>query len=444
MQTTPSPAATQALATAIKHDYLTAAQAALAEGVDPNWRHTDGSTFLVHALKTKKPELAALILEKTTVDINADNNFHETAIMIAAQHGYTKICEQLILKGAKVNVANLSGHTPLMIAAECGHVDCCNLLLKANADINATNYEGMSVLARVVYWGKQEETAKLLIQAGADVQYRYTDKSTLLIKAVRQNMPQLYPLLIEKKVDIDAVDYEGYTALMRALEKEDSQACGFLINHNANLDITNDKGNSALLLAAKKPSFYYCKLLLEAGAEVNISDIDGDTPLSWAISHSDAETIGLLLKHGADTQANLNAAIKNIVLSHEFMDCARYLLAYGANKELSRDKSSCDIVLADLAEEAQKTFPAGSKPTRAICFGQDGKLTMPVVAACATGQFTALIATPLLRTKNTEDRTLFLDICKALPQHWKNHEAALYLHVLGSMQPPRQKGTGRQ
>jgi len=63
-----------------------------------------------------------------------------TALMVAAEEGYTDIAKVLIDSGADVNMrkgGRNQGYTALMIAVENGHTEIVKLLLKAGADVNA-------------------------------------------------------------------------------------------------------------------------------------------------------------------------------------------------------------------------------------------------------------------------------------------------------------------
>ena len=63
-------------------------------------------------------------------DVNAKDNYGNTALMWASQHGYIEVAKLLIEAGADVN---LRGTTALMIALEEGHTEIVELLKEAGA-----------------------------------------------------------------------------------------------------------------------------------------------------------------------------------------------------------------------------------------------------------------------------------------------------------------------
>jgi len=78
-----------------------------------------------------------LILIKKHVDLNQEDKFGVTPLIIASMLGYTRLPELLIQHGANINQANKYGVTPLHMAACYGHVQTVKLLIKYGANKNA-------------------------------------------------------------------------------------------------------------------------------------------------------------------------------------------------------------------------------------------------------------------------------------------------------------------
>jgi hypothetical protein len=64
-------------------------------------------------------------------------------------------------------------------------------------------------------------------------------------------------------------------------------------------------------------------------------------------------------------------------------------------------------------------------------------LAKHVFYSCLTGQFTTLVAAPLIASIGPDDRRLFQDVWDALPLHWKNRYQNLYLQFVkeGGIKP---------
>lgn len=66
-------------------------------------------------------------------DINAQNNYGNTALIIASKRGYNDIVAQLLNKEANPDIRTSSGESALIYAAAKNHADVCTTLLTYNA-----------------------------------------------------------------------------------------------------------------------------------------------------------------------------------------------------------------------------------------------------------------------------------------------------------------------
>ncbi len=73
------------------------------------------------------------------VDVNAIDEEHRTALMLAAFNGHTEVCRMLIDKGARVNERNRIGRNALMFAASGPNLSAVKLLLDHGAEVNVTD-----------------------------------------------------------------------------------------------------------------------------------------------------------------------------------------------------------------------------------------------------------------------------------------------------------------
>ena len=102
----------------------------------------------------------------------------------AVGNGKVKAAELLIKEGADVNATNDFGGTPLLTSArETESPEQMKLLIAAGAKVNARDSEEESALHKLAWFGypKQNvETARILLEAGADIGLKNSNGKTPL------------------------------------------------------------------------------------------------------------------------------------------------------------------------------------------------------------------------------------------------------------------------
>ena len=104
-------------------------------------------------------------------------------IIKAAEKGKLQAVNELIAKGADINVSNDDGWTPLMAAVKNGRLDVTQQLIYKGANINSCKRDGWTALMSAAQKGRLEE-ARLLIDSGADINAQTQDGWTALMEAV--------------------------------------------------------------------------------------------------------------------------------------------------------------------------------------------------------------------------------------------------------------------
>ena len=83
-------------------------------------------------------QIVRLLLERGT-DINAQDEWGRSALMIAADAGYLETVKLLLDWEANVHLKDLRGYTALMRAAWKGHLDIVTALIDRGADVNGVD-----------------------------------------------------------------------------------------------------------------------------------------------------------------------------------------------------------------------------------------------------------------------------------------------------------------
>lgn len=342
---------------AAKHDDAVAVRALLTKGVDVNARTGDGATALHWAAYRNNHELAALLV-RAGAAVNTSNDLGVTPLWVAATTRSTAAMELLLNAGADPNIVPPTGETPLMIASRTGnvggvqrllarganvnakeatrgqtalmwavadrHPDVVRALIEGGADLHARtltsrrymllccaeyNLDVRSGAAWIEHGGftpllfaarqGELESARHLLNAGANVNDRAADGTSALALAALSGQRTLAALLMEHGADLDAAD-AGFTALHAAVVRRDLTLAKALVARGANLNARLTKatparrmhsdyafekaliGATPFMLAAKEGEAEFMRALAAAGADVTVGLADGSTPLMVA------------------------------------------------------------------------------------------------------------------------------------------------------------------
>lgn len=106
----------------------------------------DNDTLLLMAVKSGDiKQVRALLAAGAKPDVSDRQG--TTALMYAANLGYTEIVRSLVEAGANINLPRKRyGLTALMLAASANHFDIVRLLISKGADVNAKNEDGSTAL----------------------------------------------------------------------------------------------------------------------------------------------------------------------------------------------------------------------------------------------------------------------------------------------------------
>lgn len=138
------------------------------QGVDPNVLNEQGQTALYLALRDDSPGVSEALLKLDAVAVNTRNAAGETALMMAALRRNLPAMQQLLARGALVN---LEGWSALHYAATGGSVPALALLLENGATVDARSPNGSTPLMMAARYGS-EEGAALLLKSGANAALR--------------------------------------------------------------------------------------------------------------------------------------------------------------------------------------------------------------------------------------------------------------------------------
>jgi ankyrin repeat protein len=335
-----------------------AVRAALARDADVNATRVDGSTALHWAVERDDLDLADLLL-RAGAGVATRTREGVAPLQLAAVNGSARMVRRLLEAGADPNTAlTPAGDTALMLAARTGRADAVGVLLEAGADANAAEtWGGTTALMWAVSEGHLGAT-RALLDAGADVNARShyvaaangrgfegrTPRAggaepdvaefasgwlTPLMFAAREGNAGLARILVDAGADVNAVTGDGKTPLALAIFNGGYEVASFLVERGADVNRADAQRFTPLFWAVDRRNMETAvnfpwmvtadpmpliRQLLDAGADPNAL-VDNTprarmregsprivfaTSLMRAAFAGDLELVTLLLERGAD------------------------------------------------------------------------------------------------------------------------------------------------
>jgi ankyrin repeat protein len=110
-------------------------------------------------------------------------------------------------------------NTPLHLAAEQGNAHAAWLLLRSRAPVDILNKSLMTPLSCAIASPRGAQVAGLLLQHGADPNFRLSDGTTPLHTAVASGDPAMVSLLLAHSADMTSRDHAHETPLGSAVSR---------------------------------------------------------------------------------------------------------------------------------------------------------------------------------------------------------------------------------
>lgn len=216
----------------------------------------------------------------------------------AAGTGDIATLNYLLENNLVVNVdITLEGVTPLWLAAQGGYRDIAKLLLNYGADINFRGTQDQTPLWTAAAHG-HTEVISLLLEHNALIDKLCNAGCSALWIASQENHIDTVKVLIKYNCDIN-LPFQTETPLFTASLRGHTPIVEELIKANASLYQLDKEGRSALHGACAKGHIQVVKALIQAGANVNAVTYRGKIPLYYAYGNNQQKVADLLLENGS-------------------------------------------------------------------------------------------------------------------------------------------------
>ncbi|ENH68003.1 Ankyrin repeat domain-containing protein 50 [Fusarium oxysporum f. sp. cubense race 1] len=284
---------------------------------------------LHEAAQRGRNDLITVLLRQKGADIEDEDDFGRTSLILAAREGRLDTASLLIKSGANVEAFDHSNYTPLMTASDQGRTSIVILLIQHDADVSASDIEGntsMALASRKGHIG----TVACLRNRNAPVNKSNNSGETPLMLAANGGHTDVANELLDAGADINASDNKGFTPLIMAAGQGHVEMVRLLLERKAHLDSSSLGAPAALIEAAKGGHEAVVEVLLEEGATIETMDAPGDTALVHSVRGNHEAVVALLLQIGANAEAedrygvaclmiaakNRNKAIMDLLIQH--------------------------------------------------------------------------------------------------------------------------------
>ena len=253
-------ATTDDLIKAVREGNIEAARALLKQRVDVNAPQGDGATALHWAVQLDDLNTVEFLL-RAGARADATNDTGVTPLYLACMNRNAVLVEKLLAAGANPNAALLKGETVLMMCARSGNASAVKALLIHGADVNATEAQHSQNALMWAVAQRRPEVVKVLLEAGANFRARsraypqvvtgeetqragreelnytvFRGGSTPLLFAARSGDVESARLLLNAGADPNEALPDGASALIVAAHSGNGAVGALLLEHGADAE----------------------------------------------------------------------------------------------------------------------------------------------------------------------------------------------------------------
>jgi len=305
-------------------------------GADVKSADASGDTLLMAAVRAGNVDAVDLLLERGAAVNAGDPQFGHTALMWAARRNDTAIMKRLLSRGAETDARTRAGEKPVARPPGAGGGSHGVGIVRSGVPPQGEQQPipgGMTPLLFAARDG-QVDAARLLLEAGADVNGADPNGLTPLLMALTNGQFGVGKLLVDRRADPKRADWWGRTALWAAVDARNLAVRSGAptdengVDRQAALEVITALIDGGVDVNARVKEFPPARRYLLPLASLEWVDFTGQTPFIRAAQAGDVPVMQLLLSKGADpkiatfngTTALMAAAGVNWVIGETFSE----------------------------------------------------------------------------------------------------------------------------
>lgn len=226
------------------------------------------------------------------------------------------IFEQLLNKGAKLNVENENGLTEVFFATKKEYIE---LLAKRGADIFHENKDGQDLLYYSIINGNKQVISYL------KEEYFKVNHKTIDNLFYQLAFEDVKNYIKQKNIEeglFTFLDYENNVDLQKVIKGKLEENEVMPVINVPQVHFQDEDGNSPLLVACANNNGYLVSPFLKMGANVNLANNNGETPLMHALATENSSLVRFLIDKGADIHAVNNNGVSVLDMASELKNNA--------------------------------------------------------------------------------------------------------------------------
>jgi ankyrin repeat protein len=256
-------------------------------GADVNVQNEWGKTPLHRAAMRGRVEIVGMLLD-ARVDVNLQDKGGWTPLHVVASNGRVEIARMLIDAGADKDIRDNVGNLPYDLA----DTEELKNLLKPNLSESFDSYDPYELMiippnkkVEMIVRECEKSNPNLdlisdLITLGANLNWQDEDNYnfTPLHVAANRGKVEIARMLIDAGANLNVQNEWDGTPLLVAIRWDKVEIARMLIDAGADLDVQEKGGWTPLHWAAGRGQVEIARMLIDAGAKKDIEDNEGRTP----------------------------------------------------------------------------------------------------------------------------------------------------------------------